>query len=101
MTTLQAEETKIVTIDGQPRPVDVLPEEARQLVRFYDHWKQEELEARSRLLEVQTAMRAMAAQIAQIVQDADAKAAEERAAAEGAQAEVEAPAAEAAEDAAE
>ena len=85
--TLKAEETKIVTIDGQARAVDILSDEVKQLIRFYDDWKQKELEARSELLKVQTAMRAMAAQIANAVQEAD-KAAEgggEEAATEGAE----------------
>ena len=70
---LKAEDTRVVTIDGQARAVETLPEDAKQLVRFYDDWKQKELEARSTLLQVQTAMRALAAQIAQVVADADSK----------------------------
>ena len=76
---LVAEETKLVTIDEKPRPVEDLPEQARQLVRFYDDWKQKELDARSALLMAQTSMRALANEIAAIVKKAedDAKAAEE------------------------
>ena len=61
---LVAEETKIVTIDGQARAVETLPDNAKQLVRFYDDWKQRELDARSALLLAQTGMRAMANEIA-------------------------------------
>ena len=73
---LVADETKIVTIDEKPRAVETLPEQARQLVRFYDDWKQRELEARSNLLMAQTAMRALANDIAAVVAKADAEAAE-------------------------
>ena len=68
---LLAEETKIVTIDNQARPIEDLPDQARQLVRFYDDWKQKELQARSDLLLAQTGMRAMANEIAALVQKAD------------------------------
>ena len=72
---LVAEETKIVTIDGQARAVETLPDNARQLVRFYDDWKQKELDARSALLLAQTGMRALGNEIAAAVKQADDEAA--------------------------
>lgn len=68
---LKAEETKVVTIDGAARPVDDLPTEAQTLLRFYDDWKQRELEARSSLLMAQTAMRGLANEIAAVVKKAE------------------------------
>lgn len=68
---LKVEETKIVTIDEKARAVEDLPEKARQLVRFYDDWKQREVEARSALLMAQTAMQAMANQIVLAVKEAE------------------------------
>jgi len=81
---LVAEETKLVTIDGNERPVSALPAEAQQLIRFYDDWKQKEVEARSALLLAQTGMRSLANEIAAIVKKAD-EAAEEAAAEEATQ----------------
>ena len=76
MSILRVEETKIVTIDERARTVEELPDKAKQLVRFYDDWKQKELEARSALLMAQTAMQAMAQQIVLAVkEDEDARAA--------------------------
>ena len=72
---LKAEETKIVTINEIPRQVADLPPQAQQLIQFYDDWKQKELEARSELLKVQTAMRGLADQIAALVQQAEDEAA--------------------------
>lgn len=73
---LKVEETKVVTIDDNARTVEELPEKARQLVKFYDDWKQRELEARSALLMAQTAMQAMANQIVLAVkEEEEAKAA--------------------------
>lgn len=68
---LKVEETKIITIDNNPTAVDTLPEKAKQLVKFYDDWKQKELEARSELLMVQTSMQAMANQIVLAVKEAE------------------------------
>lgn len=73
---LKAEETKIITIDEQPRDVETLPEKAKQLVKFYDDWKQKELDARSALLLAQTGMQALANQIVAVINE-DEKPAEE------------------------
>ena len=64
---LQAEETKVVTIEERSLAVDTLPAEAQQLVAFYDDWKERELNARSEMMMAQTAMRGLAQQIAQTV----------------------------------
>lgn len=70
---LKAEETRIVTIDGQARAVETLPENTRRLVNFYDDWKQREVEARSTLLMAQTAMRGLANEIVASIQQAEAE----------------------------
>lgn len=80
---LKTEETKVVTIDGNSRAVDALPEEVRRLVNFYDDWKQRELEARSHLLMAQTAMRGLANEIVAAIQKADEEAASAGEPAEG------------------
>lgn len=66
---LKAEETKILTIDDRALAVETLPEKAKQLIKFYDDWKQREVEARSALLMAQTAMQAMANQIVLAVKE--------------------------------
>lgn len=68
---LISDETKIVTIEDRPLAVDALPEQAKQLVAFYDDWKQRELDARSEMMMASTAMKALANQIAQIVVEAE------------------------------
>lgn len=73
---LVAEDTKIVTIDDKPRSVEDLPTQVQQLVKFYDDWKQRELDCRSALLLAQTGMRALANEIAGAVKKADDEAAE-------------------------
>lgn len=81
---LQAEETKVVTIEERSLAVDTLPAEAQQLVAFYDDWKEKELAARSEMMMAQTAMRGLAQQIAQTVVAAEQAAAAEAAEAEAA-----------------
>lgn len=66
---LKVEETKVLSIDGVERAVVTLPEKAKQLVRFYDDWRQREMEARSALLMTQTAMQSMANQIVLAVKE--------------------------------
>jgi hypothetical protein len=66
---LRVEETTVVTIDKQTYAVDTLPENVRQLVAFYDDWKQRELELRSKLMAMQAGLKAMAQQIANAVQE--------------------------------
>lgn len=72
--TLKAEETKVVTIDDRTIAVDELPVQAQQLVAFYDDWKQRELEMRSQLMAMQSAMKHIANQIAAVVKQADEEA---------------------------
>lgn len=74
---LKAEETKVVTINDRTIAVDELPEQARQLIVFYDDWKQRELEARSHLMAMQTAMQGIRQQIGALVQQAEEAAAAE------------------------
>lgn len=71
MAVLKAEETRVVTIDGETRVVESLPDNAKRLVSFYDDWKQKELEARSSLLMAQTAMRALANEIVNAIHQAE------------------------------
>jgi len=73
---LQTDETKVVTIEDRTIAVDTLPEQAKQLVAFYDDWKQRELEARSEMMMASTAMKALANQIAQVVVEAEQAAAQ-------------------------
>lgn len=65
------EETKVIKIDGQASSVEDLPDDVRSLVTFYDDWRQQELEARSRLLQVQTSLRAIKNEIAAAIQKAE------------------------------
>jgi len=73
---LQADETKVVTIEDRTLVVDTLPEQAQQLVAFYDDWKQRELDARSAMMMASTAMKTLAQQIAQVVVEAEQAAAQ-------------------------
>lgn len=75
---LVAEPTRIVTVEGQARPVENLPQTARDLLVFFDEIKTRELNARADLLEAQAAMRSLQAEIAAVIQQAD----DEKAAAE-------------------
>ena len=68
---LTVEDTKILTFDGTPRALETCSENVKKLVRFYDHWKEEEILARAKLLQIQTAMRSMAEQIAAAVKADD------------------------------
>lgn len=61
---LKVEETRILTIDGNPIAVETLDPQTKELVALYDHWKQKALDASSELKMVQTAMQSLAAQIA-------------------------------------
>lgn len=70
MTTLLADETRVVTIDETQHPIEELPEKAQQLVKFYDDWKQKELDARSELMMIQTAMQGLANQIVAAINEA-------------------------------
>lgn len=76
---LRAEETKVVNIEDRTIAVDALPDQAKQLVAFYDDWKQKELEARSLMMSYQTAMKALGQQIANLVIEAEQAAATEAA----------------------
>jgi hypothetical protein len=78
---LVAEETKVVNIEERVIAVDSLPKQAKNLVDFYDDWKQRELDARSEMMMAATAMKAIANQIAQIVVEAEQAAADEATAA--------------------
>lgn len=69
---LKVEETKVLTIDGTTVAVDELEDNVKGLVAYYDHWKQEEADARAHLLMVQTAMRGLANEIAKLVMEANA-----------------------------
>ena len=61
---LNVEETRVLTIDGNTIAVETLDAQTKELVNIYDHWKVEAAETRSKLMQIQTAMQGLAAQIA-------------------------------------
>ena len=70
---LNVEETRVLTIDGNTIAVETLDAQTKELVNIYDHWKVEAAETRSKLMQIQTAMQGLAAQIARSAMGEDAE----------------------------
>lgn len=61
---LKIEETTKLIVDGKNVYIDDLSDAVKQLIAYYDDWRQRELEARSNFIMVQSAVQTLSQQIA-------------------------------------
>lgn len=80
---LEVEPTRLITVEGNGRPVESLPQEARELLVYYDEYRRRARVARADLLEAQLAMGQLENEIARIVAQADEEKAKAEAEQEG------------------
>ena len=64
---LKAEEIKILNVDGTPHVVADLPDNVQRMVEIYNHWRQEEMDAKLELMRTESAMRHLSNEIIQSV----------------------------------
>jgi len=78
---------RVINIDGVPHVVEQMSDEVKSVVAIYNEWRQEEVDARNRLLLVQSALRDLGQNLVNRVREEQEAAAAEAAAAEAAKAE--------------
>lgn len=65
----KVEEIKVVNVDNETYSVDELPEDIRNLVEFYNEWRESEANLRSELMKTQAAMRDLSREMIQMIRN--------------------------------
>ena len=69
MAGLEAEDIKVLNVDGTPHVVNDLPEGVQRMVEIYNNWRQEEIDAKMEVMKVEGAMRNLSGEIIQAVRE--------------------------------
>ena len=77
MSSLQVEELKVLNIDGKPIEVSSLSENVQKLVDIYNHFRQNEADAKIEMIKIQAAMRDISREIVTSIKAEEEAAAEE------------------------
>ena len=60
---IEAEEIKVLNVDGTPHVVADLPDNVKRMVDIYNTWRQNEIEAKLEVMKVEGAMRNLSNEI--------------------------------------
>jgi len=68
-----AEEIKVLTIDGNTYVVSELPDNVQRLVQVYNQWRQEQVEPRVTVMKLDLALRALSVDIVNALRESQEK----------------------------
>ena len=72
---MKAEDIKVVNVKGVAYAVDAMSENVQKLVSILNEWRQDEVDARSKLMMIQAAQRELSREIVTVIDNEQAAAA--------------------------